>query len=300
MDFIMNSIITDQFKSINASEFSKQLASNGYCVIENAISDEVVEQILSEAQSIKSRGVMNVNDIQMVDYHGQNFISHTLASMLTVANLITHDKISEISQLFLGDDFRLKAQRYYESGKGYQLDWHVDNKTVDNVKTKTRGLVFIVYLVDTQDGQLEVIKGSNAWSGQLDGTSFSEEELKSHASSQDYLSIPGKKGTIVVTDIYTIHRTKKITTNFRRKSLFFQIDDDMLHSEKIIINPEYFPRMGPHLQKFLGFGAYSGYQTMPSSSSDTLSVKGISANLGSLFLSLLRQLFRYARNLISS
>ncbi len=295
----MDSIIKSTLENINAKDISDQLASNGYFVIEEALSEDVIEKILSEAQIVKSRGAINVNDIQMVDYHGQNFISHTLASMQTVANLITHNKVNAISQYFLGNNFRLKAQRYYESGHGYQLGWHVDNKTVDNVKTKTRGLVFIIYLVDTQDGQLEVIKGSNAWSGQLCGTSFSEEELKKYTDSKDYLSLPGKKGTIVITDIYTVHRTKKITTDFRRKSLFFQIDDDMLHSEKIIINPEFFPQMDVQLQRFLGFGAPSGYLTMPASSSETLSMKGISKNLDSLLSSLVRKLFRCVRNFIS-
>jgi ectoine hydroxylase-related dioxygenase (phytanoyl-CoA dioxygenase family) len=279
----MDSIISNSLNNIDSDLIAKALSEDGYFIIEDAITEEAVNEILSEGQTVRLNGNINVNDIQLVDYNGQSFISHTLASMRTVAKIITHTKFHEISKKFIGNNFRLKAQRYYESGYGYHLGWHVDNKTVDNVRTNVKGLVFIIYLVDTYDGQLEVIKGSNKWSNDLVNTSFSENELKEHVNSNNFLSLPARKGSLVITDIYTIHQERKITTNFRRKSLFFQIDDDMFHSEKIVINPEFFPRITPSLQKFLGFGLPSGYKTMPVSGVKTLSIKFITNNFKLLF-----------------
>jgi hypothetical protein len=66
------------------------------------------------------------------------------------------------------------------------------------------------------------------------------------------------------------------SSTFKRKSLFFQIDNDLTHSEKILINPEYFPRqMTPEMLQFFGFGLPSGYKTMPSSGLNTLTAKDL-------------------------
>jgi hypothetical protein len=151
------------------------------------------------------------------------------------------------------------------------LGWHTDNKTVDNKKTDVKGIVFIFYLCDTFDGELEVVTGSNKWSGANLSNDSDDANLRANYSNER-VSLVGKKGSLIITDTWTVHRTAWLEDpNFKRKSFFLQIDNDLLHSEKIIINPELFPsEMNSEIIQYLGFGRPSGYKTMPASGLNTL------------------------------
>ena len=96
--------------------------------------------------------------------------------------------------------------------------------------------------------------------------------------SERIVKLTGHKGSIIITDTWTIHRTAMLKSkNFRRKSLFFQIDNDLMHLEKIVINPEFLPQvMTPEMLQFLGFGLPSGYKTMPDSGLNTLNAQDLS------------------------
>lgn len=276
---------TDTIKNLNKSLFSSitnrysvssiadNLKKNGYVSINDAIPIELIDTILAEVESKPL--CLNVNDVAPVRYFRQKFFAHILAGSPTLVKLITDSFVLDLCREHLGPLFRLKCQRYYESGEGYQLGWHTDNKTVDNQKTDVHGLVFIIYLSDATDGELQVVKGSNNWSGEALSNDFTDEELR-RDHEKDILSLTGPRGTLVITDTYTVHRTRLITTpGFMRKSLFFQVDDDLMHSEKIIVNTEYLPPMNEELMRYLGFGLPSGYKSMPQSGLHTLNNKDL-------------------------
>jgi len=279
------------FLNFESEGIAKRLQTDGFFFCEAAITNEMVDQILSEVENLPLG--FNKNDVHPVSFFRQTFFSHCLAGSRSIVNLISDPFVLQICRNYLGSNFRLKCQRYYTSGRGYQLDWHTDNKTVDNKKTDINGLVFIIYLTDTYDGELQVVKGSNNWSGDSLSNDFADEELRKNYEN-DILSLPGPRGSIVITDTYTIHRTRRLTTKgFERKSLFFQIDDDLLHSEKIIVNTEFLPKMDAQLQTFFGIGLPSGYKSMPVSGINTLSNKYLFTLLYSSIKQLLKRLIKF-------
>ena len=53
----------------------------------------------------------------------------------------------------MGNEFRLKALRYYENFGGQVMQWHTDNRYYDGteksgINTKTPGLIFQTYISD--------------------------------------------------------------------------------------------------------------------------------------------------------
>jgi hypothetical protein len=245
---------------LDVDKIATSLAKDGYYKIDNFIAKDQIEKILSDVSLGYS---INSNNVGPVDFYGQTFFSNVLAHSRSIFNLISSKFVFDLSRRYLGSSFRLKCQRYYESGFKYQLYWHTDNQTTDGRFTDVRGLVFIIYLCDTFEGYLEVIEGSNIWSGTQKKNKFTDEEIEKNYL-QDLRSLPGKAGTLVITDTQIIHHTQLISSpDFRRKSLFFQVDDDVLHSESMIINPEFFSDRSKEVLDFFGFGMPSGYNRVP-------------------------------------
>lgn len=266
-------LFSKAFLSIKPSLIAKALRDEGYYFFSDALTQDTVKKILSEVGQYGF--VFNTNDVGLVQYKEQVFFSNILAGSKTTANLVVSNTILEISRSFLKRNFRLKCQRYYESKYKYSLGWHVDNKTVNDIKTSTNGLVFIFYLNDTFDGYLEAIRSSNAWSRKLKDTNFNDAIIQNQYKPE-IRSFPGKAGSVIITDISTVHREKKIEQlKYIKKSLFIQIDDDMHHSEKIIICPHFFYNFNKKVKEFLGFGMDSGYKTQPNSSINSMSLRSL-------------------------
>lgn len=262
-------IFSNEFLNMEIENIVNQIDSKGYFFFEGAMQSTYADEIVNECTSIGLG--FNSNNVAPVRNFRQTFFSNCLAHSQSSVNLVCSEIILSIARTYLGPEYRLKCQRYYESCSGYQLGWHTDNKTVDNKKTDVKGIVFIFYLCDTFDGELEVVAGSNKWSGANLSNDFDDSNLRANYS-KEIVSLAGKKGSLIVTDTWTVHRTAMLKDpNFKRKSFFLQIDNDLLHSEKIIINPELFPsEMNSEILQYLGFGRPSGYKTMPASGLNTL------------------------------
>lgn len=278
--------------SINISNIAKELASNGYYKIENFITKEQVCQILSDVSVGFS---INSNNVGPVDFYGQTFFSNVLAQSKTIFDVISSKFIFELSEIYLGSNFRLKCQRYYESGFKYQLYWHTDNQTTNGQFTNVRGIVFIIYLCETNEGYLEVIKSSNNWSKALNKNIFTDDEIKKNYL-KDMESLPGSAGTLIITDTQTIHRTHLISSpEFRRKSLFFQVDDDLLHSESMVVNPEFFTDRNKKILDFFGFGMPSGYSRVPQTNIKTAKNKYLFRVIYLALFELTKRIFQFRK-----
>jgi hypothetical protein len=66
-----------------------------------------------------------------------------------------------------------------------------------------------------------------------------------------------------------------------------------LHSEKIIVNTEFLPKMDAQLQTFFGIGLPSGYKSMPVSGINTLSNKYLFTLLYSSIKQILKRLIKF-------
>jgi ectoine hydroxylase-related dioxygenase (phytanoyl-CoA dioxygenase family) len=252
------------FLSLTADEAARQLQENGYIAIEGALRKQWIEAIEGDLRHRPI--VLNTNDVGPVRWHHQTYFAHALAASRPYYELVTHKRIRDLARAYLGAEFRLKCQRYYTSGSGYELPWHTDNKTSTGKGTDVRGIGMVAYLCDTYEGELQVLRGSHKWTAETGRTEFSDATLPAeYAGSLETIS--ARAGTLIFFDSLTLHRTRKITIDgYVRRSVFVQIDSDMAHSERTLLDPAFLDPDDRGLLTYLGLGMPAGYPVMPPSS----------------------------------
>ncbi len=79
------------------------------------------------------------------------------------------------------------------------------------------------------------------------------------------------RGSIVIYNTFGIHKAKPTKDkNFVRKSLFFQVDREINHSDHIVIISEYLTKFDERVKLFLGFGKKAGQKIYPNTNLDTM------------------------------
>lgn len=101
---------------LNIAEIKKSLYRDGYYQIKNFLNEEEVKKNLTEV-SLKFE--LNSNNVGPVDFYGQTFFSNVLAHSKAIFEIISSRFVLDLSSLYLGESYRLKCQRYYESGYKY-------------------------------------------------------------------------------------------------------------------------------------------------------------------------------------
>ena len=135
-----------------------------------------------------------------------------LAVSKSFFNYCTHEKLLDICTNFLGDEYRLKALRYYENFGGQLMQWHTDNRYYDENKkgdtnTKTPGLIFLAYVSDVEDGEFQYIKGSHLWSAENQHNDYTREYVEKNFS-KDIVGFKKPRGSIVIYNTFGIHRAQ--------------------------------------------------------------------------------------------
>lgn len=272
-------IFTSEFLATPPEEVGRAIARDGFWVFDNALLRDFTAALDDE---LGNRPLaLNVNDVGPVRYHQQTYFTHALAASKGFFDVVTHPKLRAMCRAHLGDQIRLKCQRYYQSGLHYELTWHTDDKTPSGVRTRVAGVGVVMYLQDTFAGELQVLKGSNQWSETVRATEFDDKLIQEYHSAE-ILSIARPAGALIIFDSHTLHRTRPIATpGFVRKSVFLQVDADISHSEKMIVDTQYVDPKDEELLRYLGFGMPSGYPSMPPSSLSTLTdsdLRGLARN----------------------
>ena len=127
-------IFSDNFLKIDTSEIADQIKKKGYFKFEGALSDKFIENI---HQDVKKAGLsLNNNGVGGVYFtHGnQFFLTHMLASSKSFYNYCTNPRILNFCKQMFGNQFRLKALRYYENFGGQHMMWHTDNRLYEKNK----------------------------------------------------------------------------------------------------------------------------------------------------------------------
>lgn len=261
-------IFTPSFLDTDPGTVHAALAARGYWIHDAALDRGFAA---SMDRDLGQRALaLNVNDVGPVRYHHQTYFTHALAGSRDFFDLVTHPALRALFRARLGGQFRLKCQRYYQSGLHHALSWHTDNKTPLGVRTDVSGIGMVIYLSDTDAGELQVLAGSNAWSAATGRTEFSDAEINAGYAS-DIVTITRPAGALILFDTRTLHRTRPITRRgFMRRSVFLQVDSDIAHSEKMIVDTQYVDPEDAELLRYLGMGLHSGYPSMPPSGLDTL------------------------------
>ena len=284
-------IFSDKFQNIDLNDVVNQINQNGYFVFEKALTDEAVSKIIKDGTS--SRLNINKNDISGVYAEKQYFFTNLLAVSSSFYDFVTSNFVLKICEKYMGESFRLSALRYYETFGKHHMQWHTDNKT-DKVFANFRGLIFICYLSDVNDGQFQYIEESHKWSRERKFNDYTDDFIKKNYLSK-IKNFKYPKGSVIIYNTHGLHRAKPVfKSNFIRKSIFFQIDNITDNSEPILINTKFINKIDDKIAMFLGFGKPSNYRIFPKTSLNTLPV-----NRNLIFRLLKYILYRFCRNLFN-
>lgn len=259
-------VFKDCLNKVSVEEIQNAIRSDGFFYMERAVTDSWIDRLLADVAEHPFS--MNKNWITGVYAETQYYLTHMLACSRAFYQYCTHPKVFAICDRLLGDTYRLKAMRYYETYGRHHMQWHTDNKT-DRGFAHIPGLIFIVYLADVNDGEFQYIRGSQNWSGDKAYSDYSDAFIEENYK-QDVVSFKAPKGTLLIYDTYGIHRGKPVKqADFVRKSLFFQVDNKVDSAEPILLNPSFVdPKdvADRRITTYLGFGQSSEYAVYPDTS----------------------------------
>lgn len=264
---INKTIFTEEFQNISQDQINSDIKKNGYFAFEKAFTDDAVAAI--EKDATKAR--LNLNNIEMTGVYSnqQYYLTNLLAVSKSFYDLATSKFVMNICSKNLGDKFRLKALRYYETYGGHNMQWHTDNKTTDGFM-KIPGLIFIFYVSNVENGQFQYINGSHIWSTDEGVSDYSDKFINKNYK-KDIVDFIMPKGSLIIYNTYGIHRAKPVKDkNFIRKSVFFQVDSQIQDSEPIILRTKYMDNLDDQVSMFLGLGMPAEYPVFPKTSIETL------------------------------
>ena len=262
-------MFSENFKNISTEEILSNIDTKGYFSFDHALSKEFLNNIITDVN--KEDLNLNTNNISGVYYSPGNqfFLTHMMAVSKNFYNFCTDNILINICSKFFKEDFRIKTFRYYENFGGQKMQWHTDNKS-ETHKTDTKGLIFIVYLTDVQDGEFQYIEGSHIWSSDGEHSDYSNDLIEEKFKNK-IVSFKKNAGGIVIYNTYGIHRAKPTKDkNFVRKSLFLQIDENLDLAAPIYIKTEFLENLNDKLKTYLGFGLSANQNNYPPSNMDTL------------------------------
>jgi hypothetical protein len=291
-------IYNDIFETTSGKQIAETVTENSFFAMEKAIDINVINKILSEVDLFNLK--LNSNEITSVHADSGYFSSNAMAKSNALYELLTSNKIFDISREYLGDKFRLKCHRVYSTDSFIRGIWHTDNKNHGQVNKTVKGLVFIICLNDTKDGEFQAIRKSHLSSRDFHASNFDEDFIKNY-NKEDIVSFKYPAGSIIVFDSRTIHRAKPYYRFlWSRKSLFFQIDNEIDDGEKIIINSSFVKNLNKELCNYLGIGKKN---TMPhepyGNSIKNLSFQNILQIQFQLFLAITNRIFFLSKALFT-
>jgi hypothetical protein len=262
-------LFSGKFLSVNIDRIVSDLNEKGYYAFPSAISQDTLKTI--ERDATQTRIGLNENSVSGVYSEKQYYLTNLLAVSKTFYNFATSSFVLKICERYLGNEFRLKALRYYETYGGHHMQWHTDNKT-DKAFAHIPGIIFIFYVSDVEDGEFQYIEGSHLWSGEKAYSDYTDEFIEANYESA-IRSFKMPSGSLLIYNTYGIHRARPVRKKtFVRKSVFFQVDSEIQRSEPIIVNTEFITQLNDQIAMFLGFGKPSGYEVFPKTTLNSLSL----------------------------
>ena len=238
----------------------EELSKNGVVKINNFISNEDCIELKTLLTGSQLR---NSNQLTFIQLDDAKFFSNAVAQSRAAFNLVTSLDALKIAKKYLGENIRLKCHRAYTTKKNYFFPWHTDNKFND-IKNNKKGIVFIIYLVDTKNGATEFILGSHQESETYEKNQFADNIINSKFKDK-IVKAKGKMGCAVISDARTIHRGSiEKGKDINRYSFWFQIDANTDEAERLLLNPEYLPNnISQELKEYLGFSKKFGLDVHP-------------------------------------
>jgi hypothetical protein len=265
------------FSNFSTTEIVKDLKTKGYFVFEQALNEQYVDELLQEIDF--DRILINTNDVGVVIASDIKFLTHCLANSKKSYDVISSRKVLDICKEYFIDSYKLTNHRVYKTSKKSHMPWHTDNNLQSgkqlSAKHNMPGLLFLIYLSDVTTNPFQLVKNSQTWSPNYQHEIYLSDSFIENSYSQDILTLPMKKGSVIVCDIHAVHRAEPFKDkDYTRYTLLFQVDqvgnEYIGHGEKNLVNTEYLENVTPELMDYLGFGFKRDYPAFPNSSIATM------------------------------
>ena len=265
------------FQNFSTAEIVNDVKTKGYFVFEQALTEQYVEELLQQIDF--EQILLNTNDVGVVIASDIKFLTHCLANSKKAYDVITSRKVLDICQQYFTNSYKLTNHRVYKNTKKGHMPWHTDNNLQSGKQLSGKhnmpGLLFLFYLSDVTTNAFQLIKNSQTWSREYQHEIYLSDGFIENNYSQDVLTLPMKKGSVIVCDIHTIHRAEPFQDkDYTRYTLLFQVDQVgskyIGHGEKNLVNTEYLENISPEIMDYLGFGFKRDYPAFPNSSIATM------------------------------
>jgi hypothetical protein len=279
------------FLNFSNTEIVNDLKTKGYFVFEQALTEQYVDELLQEVDF--EQILVNTNDVGVVIASDIKFLTHCLANSRKAYDVITSTKVLDICKEYFTDSYKLTNHRIYKTTKKGHMPWHTDNNLQSgkqlSAKHNMSGLLFLFYLSDVTTRAFQLVKNSQAWSGNYRHEIYLSDSFIQNNYSQDILTFPIKKGSVIICDIHAVHRAEPFKDeDYARYTLLFQIDevgsDHVGHGEKNLVNTEYLDNVTPEVMDYLGFGFRRDYPAFPNTSVATMKLSDVWKVQKQLFL----------------
>lgn len=270
------------FINFSTSQIVNDLKSKGYFAFEQALTAQDIEELLQEVDF--NQILLNINDVGVVTAQNIKFLTHCLASSKKAYDIITSRKVLDICQEYFNDSYKLTNHRVYQTSKISHMPWHTDNNLQVGKELSKKhnmpGLLFLFYLSDVTKNAFQYIKDSHKWSQKYNNEIYLSDSFIDSNYSQDILTLPMHKGSLILCDIHGIHRAEPFQDkSYNRTTLLFQVDqvgsEYVGHGEKNIVNTEFLDNLTPEVMDYLGFGFKRDYPAFPSTSIATMTPQDI-------------------------
>ena len=260
-------LFSESFLSVPDATIVKAIKTDGLFCAPAALTENFLSSICEDVE-LTGYG-LNRNWISPVYTRDQLFLCHMFAVSQSFIKFSTHSRFFKLFDQILGSSYRLKNHRYYETYGGHHMQWHTDNKR-DDVFAHIPGLIVIAYISDVEDGEFQIVRGSQKWSAENGYSDYTDQFVEQNCH-KDILSFNGPRGTLIIYDTHCIHRAKPVKKGgFVRKSILFQVDAALDACEPLLINPEYIDNLDERMKRYLGFGQPSGISIYPQTDLSTM------------------------------
>lgn len=243
-------MFTSAFKAYTPDQISEILEKDGFFIIPSAIDTDYVDEACKELQW---KIGFNTNDVGAT-YTKSQFFNNILTSSKMMYDIVTAEEILDICEAKFGSVFRLRLSRYYETYDSNKMRWHSDDISTPDPVTSSNSLIFMVYMGDTYDGELQLIRNSQLWKREGSYLGYEDKFIRDN-HQDDIVTLSMPKGSLMLYDARVVHRAKSFENKRNyRQTILFHVDKGTRTSNKILANTAFMTTMNERLGMYLGFG----------------------------------------------
>ncbi len=240
------------------------LETDGFVDLTGLIDDQNIEAINNSIELAMNQPHAN-GQRGYVKQGCQRYLADTLSYGKEVIDVYTNNTLIDLAEKYSNDKVHLSNYRIYSTypSDDFKMWWHLDNKIdtydfdnkcfIQKVVPEDKGLIFLMYLSDVEDGGVQLVKGSHKWSRDYDCEGFDhmEEDFKNEIVTFN----DRPKGTFVAYDYATIHRAKPYNGGQVRTSMFGQLSPSRMPAgEPILLNVRDLNHLTKKQKQVLNFG----------------------------------------------